>query len=68
MIFEAKWSYVTNLRNNKTRNTADWEKYIELKKNVNVEKKRKKRDYFANYKIRENNGGDLEGSWRSFGS
>ena len=39
---------------NKSRNTADWEKYIELKNNVNMEKERKKRDYFAN-KIRENN-------------
>ena len=39
---------------NETRNKADWDKYIELKNDVNIENKRKERDYFAN-KIRENN-------------
>ena len=48
---------------NKTRNTADWEKYIELKNNVNMEKKRKKHDYFAD-KIRENNG-KVKETWKT---
>ena len=48
---------------NKTTNKADREEDIEVKNNVNIEKKRKKRDYFTD-KIRENNGKVME-TWKT---
>ena len=47
----------------KTRNTADCEKYIKLKNNVKIEKKRKRRDYFAD-KVGENNG-KVKETWKT---
>ena len=46
-----------------TRNTADCEKYIKLKNNVKIEKKRKRRDYFAD-KVGENNG-KVKETWKT---